>query len=99
MSTRGYLLVLTRDRAVADLSAAALGAMAGDLALWVATLRRWRLLRAVAIDDDATRGRVRGGLLIAAPDARAAARLAASCPIGAGGAVAVLAVCGDEVVP
>jgi hypothetical protein len=92
MSTSDYLIVVTRDNAAAQLSAATLGAMAGDLAVWVAVLRRWRLLRAVAVDDDGTAGRVRGCLLVSASDAPAALRLAASCPVGAGGTVTVLAV-------
>ena len=96
MSTSDYLLVVTRDHATARLAPAALGAMAGDLAAWVAVLRRWRLLRAVAVDDDTTGGRVRACLLVSASDAPAALRLAASCPVGAGGAVTVLAVYGDK---
>jgi hypothetical protein len=96
MSTSDYLIVVTRDPAAARLSAAALGAMAGDLAAWVAMLRRWRLLRAVAVDEDATGGRVRGCLLVSASDAPAALRLAASCPVGAGGTVTVLAVHGQK---
>jgi hypothetical protein len=96
MSTSDYLIVVTRDRATARLSAAALGAMAGDLAAWIAVLRRWRLLRAVAVDEDVTGGRVRGCLLVSASDRSAALRLAASCPVGAGGTVTVLAVYGGK---
>lgn len=96
MSTFDYLLVVTRDHAAAQLSAATLGGMAGDLAVWVAVLRRWRLLRAVAVDDDATGGQVRGCLLVSASDAPAALRLAASCPVGAGGTVTALGVHSGE---
>ena len=58
-----YVLVLTRD-AVPDLSAAAIGALTGRLALWVAALRRWRLLLAAAPATGP--GHVRGCLLVSA---------------------------------
>ena len=84
-----FVLVLTRD-AVPDLSAAAIGALTGRLALWVAALRRWRLLLAAAPATGP--GHVRGCLLVSATDLPAARRLAASCPAGAGTAITVLPV-------
>jgi hypothetical protein len=74
-----YLLVLTREP-LPPLSAAALGALTGRLAGWVAALRRWRLLSAVAVG---AHGPVRGGVLVTATDLAAAQRLAASCPLAA----------------
>jgi hypothetical protein len=87
MST--YLLVLTRDEQVRSLSAAALGALTGRATGWVSLLRRWRLLRAVAVGD--SRGPVRGCLLVTATDLAAARRMAASCPTP----VTVLALVGE----
>jgi hypothetical protein len=77
MSMPQYLLVLTRDDRIPVPSAAAVGALTGRLAVWVAALRRWRLLQAVAVGGS---GAVRGCLLVTATDLRAARRLAASCP-------------------
>jgi hypothetical protein len=92
MSTPRFLLVVTRAEPVGDLSAAAVGALTGRLVVWVAALRRWRLLHAVAIDMAPDPGAVRGCLLVTASDLAAAYGLAASCPLGAGGAIAVLPV-------
>ncbi|MGE5156436.1 MAG: hypothetical protein ACM3JP_02950 [Betaproteobacteria bacterium] len=91
MSTPRFLPVLTRTRP-AEVSPAALGTATGRLAEWVAALRRWRLLDAVAIQPAPTGWAVSGCLLVAATDLAAARRLAATCPVGAGAAVAVLPV-------
>ena len=88
----GYLLVLTRDGPPPPLSAAAIGGLTGQLVAWVETLRRWRLVTAMAVAEDRGAERVRGCLLIRATDLDAARRLAAGCPTGAGGAASVLAV-------
>jgi hypothetical protein len=93
-----YVLVLTRDDRTARLSAAALGSLTGRLATWIATLRHWRLLLAVATAVAQGDGDVRGCLIVAATDLTAARRLAASCPVGAGGSVVVLPM-RDEGVP
>jgi len=74
-----YLLVLTRKPRPA-LSAAALGSLTGLLVGWVAALRRWRLLSAVAVGAT---GSIRGGVVVSATDLQAARRLAASCPVDA----------------
>jgi hypothetical protein len=78
MSTPRYLLVLIRDDRTPTLSAAALGIMTGRLVAWVAALRRWRLLHAVAVGGDS--GPVRACVLVTATDLAAARGLAASCP-------------------
>ncbi len=93
MTASCYLLVLSRE-AVPDASAAALGASTGRLASWVAALRRWRLLVAVAATAEVPPGgdRIRGGLLVSATDLGAAYRLARSCPAGDGLVVTVLPV-------
>jgi hypothetical protein len=89
MSTPRFLIVLTRTRP-AEVSAAALGTATGRLAEWGAALRRWRLLDAVATQPAPSGGPVRGCLLVVAADLAAARRLAATCPVSAGAALAVL---------
>jgi hypothetical protein len=95
MSTPRFLLVLTHARA-AEVSAYEVGTATGRLAEWVAALRRWRLLDAVATAPAPAGGSVHGCLLVATTDLAAAQRLAAGCPVGAGGAVAVLPVLHPE---
>jgi hypothetical protein len=98
MTVPRFLLVLSRE-AVPDASAADLGALTGRLALWVAALRRWRLLVAVAVAPAADAGRVRGCLVVTASDLAAARRLARSCPAGEGSLVTVLPVRDRDALP
>jgi hypothetical protein len=67
MTASRYLLVLTRE-SVPEVSAAVLGAWTGRLASWVAALRRWRLLVAVAAPEPSPEPAL-GGALEPAPGA------------------------------
>ena len=53
MTRRAYVLVLTRTRPAPRLSAGSLGRHTGELTDWVDALRRWGLLRAVAVPPPA----------------------------------------------
>ena len=90
MSGRRFALILVRNERSAHASAAELGRLTGELAAWVAALRRWRLLVTAGAAAEGDQGAVRGCLIVAASDALSARSLADSCSAAAGHRVTVL---------
>jgi hypothetical protein len=93
MTAPGFLLVISRPDPVGEVAAGAVGRAVGCLVLWVAALRRWQLLVAVAAAPGRGSAPVRACLLVSASDAKAVWALAASCPLPVGGEITVLPVC------
>jgi hypothetical protein len=87
---RRFALILARNERPARASAAELGRRTGELAVWVAALRRWRLLVMAGPAAEGDVGPVRGLLVVAASDVRSARALADSCSAAAGHRVTVL---------